>query len=77
LAESLSRRSGIRLVRWHSQYGGRLILNNIVQLPRNRLAKYVVANGAQAGIGLVAVRKMEEYLEGRGVSNKDHMGSSL
>jgi hypothetical protein len=34
-----------------------------------RLVKYVAANGAQAAVGLVAVRKMEEYLEGRDSSN--------
>jgi hypothetical protein len=65
LAESLARRSGIQLARSSSAAAGRGVLSHVTGLPRNRLAKYVVANGAQAAVGLVAVRKMEEYLAGR------------
>jgi hypothetical protein len=75
LAESLARRSGIRLAGWHTQSASRFVAGYFAALPRNRLAKYVAANSVQAGVGLIAVRKMEEYLESRGTSKQSRSGS--
>jgi hypothetical protein len=69
LAQSLARRSSIRLVRWDSATR-RLLLGHLSGLPSSRLTKYVAANAGQAAVGLVAVRKMEEYLEGRGAGDR-------
>lgn len=66
LATSLARRSGIRLVRWQTLVSATNgASRSLAALPRNRLTKYVSVNAAQAGVGLLAVHKMEEYLEGR------------
>lgn len=66
LTATLARRSGIRLAQFQSATAARALVSQLFALPRNRLGKYVAANAVQAGVGVVAVRKMEEYLEGRG-----------
>lgn len=69
LAASLARRSGIRLTRWESLVSVRIgATATLTTLHRSRLTKYVTVNAAQAGVGLLAIHKMEEYLEGRGVA---------
>lgn len=66
LATSLARRSGIRLVQWETLVSVTTgASQSLAALPRSRLTKYVAINTAQAGVGLLAVHKMEEYLEGR------------
>jgi hypothetical protein len=77
LAESLARRAGIRLASWHTQSASRFLFASSGKLPHSRLSKYVVANGAQAAVGLIAVRKMEEYLEGRGSSQRNRTDLNL
>ena len=69
LATSLARRSGIRLVSWETLVSATHgASQSLAVLPRSRLTKYVAVNAAQAGVGLLAVHKMEEYLEGRGAA---------
>jgi hypothetical protein len=69
LAETLARRSTIRITQTQAASGGRHLMAYGHGTTSRRLVKYVAANGAQAAVGLVAVRKMEEYLEGRDSSN--------
>ena len=77
LATSLARRSGIRLVRWETVVAATSsAAGSLAALPRNRLTKYVAVNVAQAGVGLLAIHKMEEYLEGRGIAKSKPMPSN-
>jgi hypothetical protein len=78
LAESLARRSGIRLARWETLVSMRNgTTATLTALHRSRLTKYVTVNVAQAGVGLLAIHKMEEYLEGRGVAKNAAHPSNL
>jgi hypothetical protein len=69
LARGLSNRSGIRLARWYAsaRFGAETALH-LVQ-PFRRGGKYVTVNAAQAGIGTLALCKMDEYLAGRAERN--------
>ncbi len=65
MAAPLCRKAGIKLSTWTPL---RFIQNGaavLVRVPAERWVKYVAVNGAQAGVGVIAIHKMEEYLSSR------------
>ena len=64
-AGPLCRKAGIKLATWSPIRlirGGKAV---ILRIPPGRWGKYVGLNVAQAGVGIVAMHKMEEYLSSR------------
>jgi hypothetical protein len=65
LAGSLAHRIGVRLSRWEAPAFARTGCSLVMSLPARRANKYVAVNAAQAGVGVLAIEKMEEYLSTR------------
>ena len=65
MAGPLASKAGLRLSRWHAV---RLLKNGadvVLRIPPERGLKYVAAQALQAGVGVVGIHKMEEYLKSR------------
>jgi hypothetical protein len=62
MARPLARKAGLRLSTWAPVRLARNGQSVVLGIPRGRWAKYVGVNLAQAGVGVVAMHKMEEYL---------------
>ena len=65
VARPFCRKAGLRLSAWAPV---RLMKNGVptlLKVPADRWAKYVGVNAVQAGLGVVAMHKMEEYLASR------------
>jgi hypothetical protein len=71
MAAPLCRKAGLRLSTWAPRRlvrDGRMVL---LSIPPGRWVKYVGINVAQAGVGVVAMHKMEEYLGSRRAPRSD------
>ena len=65
MAGPLAAKAGLRLSSWR---GVRLMKNGalvVLRIPPERGLKYVAAQAVQAGVGVVGIHKMEEYLKSR------------
>ena len=65
MAGPLAAKAGLRLSSWRAV---RLLKNGaevVLRIPPERGLKYVAAQAVQAGVGVVGIHKMEEYLKSR------------
>ena len=65
MAGPLAAKAGLRLSRWRAV---RLLKDGaevVLRIPPQRGLKYVAAQAVQAGVGVVGIHKMEEYLKSR------------
>jgi hypothetical protein len=65
MAGPIASKAGIRLSRWRAV---RLLKDGaevVLRIPPERGIKYVAAQAVQAGVGVVGIQKMEEYLKSR------------
>jgi hypothetical protein len=65
LGQSLCTRAGIRLSNWKPLRFLKDGQEIVRRIPPERGLKYLAAQGAQAGVGVVAMHKMEEHLASR------------
>jgi hypothetical protein len=68
MAGPLASKAGLRLSRWHAV---RLMKDGaevVLRIPPQRGLKYVAAQAVQAGVGVVGIQKMEEYMKSRRTS---------
>ena len=69
MAGPLASKAGMRLSRWQAV---RLLKDGaevVLRIPPQRGLKYVAAQAVQAGVGVVGIHKMEEYLKSRNKSS--------
>ena len=65
MAGPIASKAGLRLSRWRAV---RLLKDGaevVLRIPPERGIKYVAAQAVQAGVGVVGIQKMEEYLKSR------------
>ena len=70
LAAPLAKKAGLRLSSWRAV---RLIKDGVeiaLRIPPERGLKYVAAQAVQAGVGVVGIHKMEEYLKSSRMERK-------
>jgi hypothetical protein len=64
-ASPLCRKAGLRLSTWAPLRFAKDGVVRVLSVPAERWSKYVALNVAQAGVGVVAIHKMEEYMASR------------
>ena len=71
MAGPLASKAGLRLSSWRAV---RLLKDGaevVLRIPPQRGLKYVTAQAVQAGVGVIGIHKMEEYLKSRRAGSRD------